>query len=173
MQAKTETLKPTRCINNPFDPTCEKVHGRDSAFLYISIYLIAIGTAGIKACVPTHGADQFDEDNPKEAKSLSAYFNWLLLAASIGATVSLILIVWIQTDVGWGWGFGVSLIGMFIGTIIFVIGTPRYRVHAVQKTDPICSVVKVCGPLRTDISLFISLVQGILISLATSCFRFL
>ncbi|XP_020264271.1 protein NRT1/ PTR FAMILY 4.6-like [Asparagus officinalis] len=32
---------------------------------------------------------------------------------------------------------------MFIGTIIFVIGTPRYRVHAVQKTDPICSVVKV------------------------------
>ncbi|XP_020266448.1 protein NRT1/ PTR FAMILY 4.6-like [Asparagus officinalis] len=68
VQAKTKTLKPTQCIN-PFDPTCEKVHGSDSAFLYISIYLIAIGTAGIKACVPTHGADQFDEDNPKEAKN--------------------------------------------------------------------------------------------------------
>ena len=145
MQAKTQKLKPTPC--NPFDPTsaaCEKVRGRDSAFLYISIYLIAVGTAGIKACVPAHGADQFDEEDPKEAKKLSSYFNWLFLSASIGATVSLVLIVWVQSDVGWGWGFGVSLIGIFVGTVIFIIGIPRYRVHAIQKTDPITCILKVC-----------------------------
>lgn len=133
---------------NPFDPTspaCEKVRGRDSAFLYISIYLIAVGTSGIKSCVPAHGADQFDEEDPQEAKKLSSYFNWLFLSASIGATISLILIVWIQSDVGWGWGFGVSLIGMFVGTVIFIVGIPRYRVHAIQKAEPVSSIVKVCN----------------------------
>ncbi|GJX80888.1 gypsy type transposase [Tanacetum coccineum] len=36
--------------------------------------------AGVKAALPSHGADQFDEKDPKEAKEMSTFFNWLLLA---------------------------------------------------------------------------------------------
>lgn len=65
--------------------------------------------AGIKAGVLAHGADQFDENDPHEARQMSSFFNWLVLSACAGAVLSLIFVVWIQTDVGWDWGFNRKL----------------------------------------------------------------
>jgi len=150
VQARFPNLKPPPCII--FDPTshCERVHGGNAAILYIGLYLIAAGMAGIKAGVPSHGADQFDENDPHEAKQPSSFFNWLLLSACAGAVFSLIFIVWIQTDVGWDWGFGVCAIGSFVGTIIYVAGIPRYRIHVIQSTNPITDVIKVCDPFALN-----------------------
>lgn len=40
------------------------------------MYLIAVGTGGIKPCVSTFGADQFDERKPREAALIPRFFNW-------------------------------------------------------------------------------------------------
>ncbi|KAJ6814997.1 protein NRT1/ PTR FAMILY 4.5-like [Iris pallida] len=143
VQAKSSKFKPVPCDVYVDPASCVKVHGRNSSFLYASIYLIAVGTAGLKVCVAAHGADQFDGEDPREAKQRSSYFNWLFLGMGAGSTASLILVSWLQTDVGWGWGFGLSAIGSFVGTVIFVVGIPRYRVHAVPFSDPISPILKV------------------------------
>ncbi|KAK1286010.1 Nitrate transporter 1.2 [Acorus calamus] len=143
VQAHIPHLKPPPC--NIFDPTshCERVGGRNALFLFFSLYLVALGAAGIKAGVPPHGADQFDEKNEQEALQRSSYFNWVLLSVCIGAALSLVFVVYIQSDVGWDWGFGVSSVAIFLGGLIFIAGIPRYRMHVVQATNPITELLQV------------------------------
>ena len=42
---------------------------------------------GIKPCVSTFGADQFDEDDPRDRKDKSSFFNWFYWSINIGALV--------------------------------------------------------------------------------------
>lgn len=144
IQAHFSKLKPPPC--NIFAPNskCEKVDGSNAGLLFTSLYLIAIGTAGIKAALPSHGADQFEEKDPPEARQMSSFFNWLLLSVCLGGSVSLIFIVWIQTNKGWDWGFGVSTIALFLGIIIFIAGIPRYRIHVNKGANAITEIFQVC-----------------------------
>lgn len=111
--------------------------------MYTSLYLVAIGMAGVKAGVPSHGADQFDENDPKEVLSMSSFFNWFLLSGCIGAAFSATFVIWIQDKAGWDWGFGVSSIGLLLGIFIFGIGIPTYRIHLIRGVGPITEIIQV------------------------------
>lgn len=106
---------------------------------------MAIGSSGIKASLPSHGADQFEEKDPREARQMSSFFNWFLLSGNIGSVASLTLIVWIQDNKGWDWAFGISSIGMIVGALLFISGLPRYRVQLIQKTNPLIEIIQVSG----------------------------
>ncbi|CAM0151643.1 unnamed protein product [Urochloa decumbens] len=80
--------------------------GQSAAF-YAALYLVALGTGGIKPCVSSFGADQFDEADPREMQSKSSFFNWFYMAINVGALVASSVLVWVQMNVGWGWGFGI------------------------------------------------------------------
>ena len=144
IQAHYPKLKPPPC--NVFDPTshCEKIGGISAVLLYVALYLLAAGSAGIKAVLPSHGADQFDEKDPKEKKQMSSFFNCLLLAACIGGAISLTLNVWIQDHKGWDWGFGISSIAILFAIIVFAIGLPMYRIQFIQRNNAIIEIIQVC-----------------------------
>lgn len=144
IQAHYPKLKPPPC--NMFDKQshCEIVGGRSAALLYVALYILAIGTAGIKAALPSHGADQFDEKDPKEAMQMSSFFNKLLLGVCVGGAASLTLIVWIQDYKGWDWGLGVSSIAIFFSVVIFSAGLPLYRMHIVCGSSTILQILQVC-----------------------------
>jgi peptide/histidine transporter 3/4 len=76
---------------------------------------------------------------------MSSFFNCLLLAACVGGAVSLTLIVWIQDNKGWDWGFLISSIAILLGVIIFAVGLPMYRIHIIQGTSAIISIIQVCA----------------------------
>ncbi|KAA0052592.1 protein NRT1/ PTR FAMILY 4.5-like isoform X2 [Cucumis melo var. makuwa] len=143
IQAHYPNLKPPPC--NMFDKQshCETVEGKSAAMLYVALYILAIGNAGIKAALPSHGADQFDEKDPKEAMQMSSFFNKLLLGLCLGGAVSLTLIVWIQDYKGWDWGLGVSSAAMFFSVVIFVAGLPLYRMHIVSGSSTILQILQV------------------------------
>ena len=42
---------------------------------------------GIKPCVSTFGADQFDEDDPRDCREKASFFNWFYWSINIGALV--------------------------------------------------------------------------------------
>lgn len=111
--------------------------------LFIALYILAAGAAGVKATLPSHGADQFDEKDPKETREMSSFFNLLLLAVCLGGVISLTLIVWIQDNRGWDWGFGISTIAMFLGVIVFFSGLPMYRIQAVRGTSALLEIIQV------------------------------
>ncbi|KAK8514123.1 hypothetical protein V6N12_008839 [Hibiscus sabdariffa] len=143
VQAHYSSLKPPPC--NVFDPTshCEKLKSSHAVFLYVALYLVAAGMGGIKAGVPSHGADQFDERDPREAKQMSSFFNGLLFVLCIGGAVSLTLFVWLDDHKGWYVGFGSSSIAMFLALVFAVLGWPLYRIHVVQGTSAIVEIIQV------------------------------
>ncbi|XP_019253782.1 PREDICTED: protein NRT1/ PTR FAMILY 4.5-like [Nicotiana attenuata] len=143
-QAHYSKYKPPQNCNI-LDPTstCEKVGGKNAAFLFIALYLVALGSAGIKSALPSHGADQFDENDKKEALQMSSFFNWLLLAVCIGGSISTTFIVWIQENKGWDWGFFVSTMAMFLGAIIFCVGLPWYRIFVIKGSSAITEIFQV------------------------------
>jgi peptide/histidine transporter 3/4 len=113
-------------------PTCqgkENCHATDlqSVVCFIALYLIALGTGGIKPCVSSYGADQFDDDDENEKKHKSSFFNWFYFSINIGALIASSLLVWIQDNVGWGWGFGIPAVAMAIAVVSFFSGTKLYR----------------------------------------------
>lgn len=98
-----------------------------SAICFTALYLVALGTGGIKPCVSSYGADQFDDDDEVEKKHKSSFFNWFYFSINIGALIASSLLVYIQDNVGWGWGFGIPAVAMAVAVVSFFSGTKLYR----------------------------------------------
>ncbi|KAI4385841.1 hypothetical protein MLD38_003831 [Melastoma candidum] len=116
-------LMPLECV----DSVCPNTTATQYAVFYIGLYLIALGTGGIKPCVPSFGADQFDDTDAKEKARKASFFNWYYFSINTGALASSTLIVWIQENIGWGLGFGIPTLFMGIAVASFFTGTLMYR----------------------------------------------
>ena len=99
----------------------------ENAVLFLSLYLIAVGTGGIKPCVSSFGADQFDDADDSEKNHKSSFFNWFYFSINIGALIASSLLVWIQDNVGWGLGFGIPAVAMAFAVVSFFSGNRLYR----------------------------------------------
>lgn len=64
--------------------------------MYFALYVVAVGTGGIKPNVSAFGADQFDDNNRQERKEKQSFFNWFYLVINVGSLVACTVIVWIQ-----------------------------------------------------------------------------
>nr|XP_043622137.1 protein NRT1/ PTR FAMILY 8.2-like [Erigeron canadensis] len=138
VSASVPGLKPTCDENDVCSATKAQI-----ALCFTSLYLVALGTGGIKPCVSSYGADQFDSHDEDEEKQKSSFFNWFYFVINIGALIAHSVLVWIQDNVGWGWGFFVPTIAMVIAIASFFSGTKLYR-NQIPGGSPltrICQVV--------------------------------
>lgn len=68
----------------------------DFVLLYLALYIVALGTGGIKPNVSSFGADQFDETDPEELEEKRSFFNWFYFSVNLGGIIAMTVIVWIQ-----------------------------------------------------------------------------
>ncbi|XP_037494963.1 protein NRT1/ PTR FAMILY 8.3 [Jatropha curcas] len=123
LSASIPALKPAECAGS----LCPPATPAQYAVFFFCLYLIALGTGGIRPCVASFGADQFDDTDPKERVKKGSFFNWFYFSINIGALVSSSLLVYIQDNAGWGLGFGIPAVFMAIAIGSFFSGTPLYR----------------------------------------------
>ncbi|KAM7487843.1 hypothetical protein LguiB_025327 [Lonicera macranthoides] len=123
LSASIPAFIPAECV----DGLCPSATPAQYAVFFLGLYLIALGTGGIKPCVSSFGADQFDDTDTRENAKKGSFFNWFYFSINIGALVSSSLIVWIQDNAGWGLGFGIPALFMGIAIASFFSGTPLYR----------------------------------------------
>ncbi|KAI9095339.1 hypothetical protein K1719_026373 [Acacia pycnantha] len=106
---------------------CIAATGNQLALLYAALYTIALGGGGIKSNVSGFGSDQFDTTDPKEERKMIFFFNRFYFFISIGSLFAVIVLVYVQDNVGRGWGYGISAGTMVIAVLVLLGGTPLYR----------------------------------------------
>ncbi|KAF7091820.1 hypothetical protein CFC21_111295 [Triticum aestivum] len=97
------------------------------AMVYLGLYLVALGTGGIKPCTSALGADQFDTADPVERVTKGSFFNWYYFLVNVGSLLSTTVLVWVQDNVGWGLGYAIPMVLMGFGLVVFVSGRKVYR----------------------------------------------
>ncbi|KAK8993803.1 hypothetical protein V6N11_008021 [Hibiscus sabdariffa] len=142
IQARTPSLKPPACGPSISWILCEEVSGAKAAMLFIGLYLVALGIGGIKGSLPTHGAEQFDENTPKGRKQRSTFFNYFVFSLSFGALIAVTFVVWIEDNKGWEWGFAISTISILLSVMIFLAGSTFYR-NKIPLGSPLTTICKV------------------------------
>ncbi|KAL1309532.1 hypothetical protein HN51_052235 [Arachis hypogaea] len=144
-QAHFQQLRPISCKNGAASQMshCDAATDGQVAILYTGLYLIALGTGGVKAALPALGADQFDEKDPKEAPQMSSFFNWFLFSLTIGAIVGVTFIVWVSTNQGWAWSFTICTIAVLFAIIFICMGRSLYRNNAPKGSSPLVRIIQV------------------------------
>ncbi|KAL9312974.1 hypothetical protein ACSQ67_018426 [Phaseolus vulgaris] len=144
VQAWSHQLRPIPCQDRAVAQIseCKAATGGQAAMLYSGLYLVALGSGGIKAALPALGADQFDEKDPKEATQLSSFFNWFLFSLTIGSIIGVTFIVWIGANQGWDWSFVVCTIAILFAILFICMGNSLYR-HNVPKGSPLLRIIQV------------------------------
>ncbi|KAL0446895.1 UNVERIFIED_CONTAM: protein NRT1/ PTR FAMILY 3.1 [Sesamum latifolium] len=128
LSAVLPNFRPPPCKH---DEICEEADSGQLAILYVSLLLTALGSGGIRPCVVSFGADQFDENDPKQKTTTWKFFNWYYFCMGASILVATTVIVYVQDNIGWGWGLGIPTAAMFLSIIAFIFGYPLYR-----KVDP-------------------------------------
>ncbi|MCO5583797.1 hypothetical protein L7F22_037711 [Adiantum nelumboides] len=112
--------------------------------LYAGMYMIAVGTGGIKPCVSTFGADQFEDERgvAMAKKMMASFFNWFFFAVNIGALFAFTVVVYVQDNVGWGAGLAIPLAGMVASLLLLLCGLPLYK-HRAPQGSPLTRLLQV------------------------------
>lgn len=118
------------------------MEGGIAVMFYVSLCFLALGSGGVRGALPALGADQFDQKDPKGAKALGRYFNWLMLSTTVGATIGVTVIAKTSSTKGYWWGFFIATILAFLGFCFLSIGAPFYRLQ-VPEDSPIIKVLQV------------------------------
>ncbi|MBP8098759.1 MAG: MFS transporter [Arenimonas sp.] len=100
---------------------------------YTGLFLIALGSGGIKPLVVSFCGDQFDQSNKDKAKLVFDAFYWIINFGSFFASLFAPLLL---RNYGPAVAFGVPGVLMFIATIIFWLGRHKYVNVPPSKADP-------------------------------------
>lgn len=117
---KLSKLRPLPCETHA---DCEKANGFQMGMLYLTLYLIALGTGGLKSSVSGFGTDQFDEKDEKEKSRMGYFFNRFFFCISVGTRTAVTVLVYLEDDVSRSLAYAICSLSMFIAIIIFFSGT--------------------------------------------------
>jgi POT family proton-dependent oligopeptide transporter len=110
------------------------------AGFYTGLFLIALGSGGIKPCVSSFVGDQFDQTNKSRAKVVFDAFYWIINFGSFFA--SLLMPIFLK-QLGPAVAFGIPGVLMFISTVILWAGRKKYVMVPPTPPDP-HSFLRVC-----------------------------
>ncbi|XP_048237757.1 solute carrier family 15 member 1-like isoform X1 [Haliotis rufescens] len=96
----------------------------------IGLFVIGLGTGGIKPCVSAFGGDQFHASQEKERTTFFSVFYFMI---NVGSVLSTFFTPMLRADVHciedtcYPLAFGVPALLMFLAIIIFIAGTKLYK----------------------------------------------
>ncbi|KAK9122997.1 hypothetical protein Sjap_012599 [Stephania japonica] len=142
IQAQLKSLQLPHC--NMFNPneTCRHVTGSKKAVLLSGLYLVALGSGGIKGTLPILGADQFNENDPKEQRLMWSFFNFFLFGLCFGASIGVVLLVWLQNIEGWDIALSLSASLILFGLFVMALGYTKFR-NRIPAGSPTAKILQV------------------------------
>jgi len=140
---------------------------------YFGLFLIALGSGGIKPLVSSFVGDQFDQTNKHKAKLVYDAFYWIINFGSFFASLLMPLFL---KNLGPSVAFGIPGILMFIATIVFWLGKRKYvhvppapaNPHSFTRVARTALLASPSGQARPGLVVAVLGVLGALASLAMS-----
>ncbi|XP_024180012.1 protein NRT1/ PTR FAMILY 6.2 [Rosa chinensis] len=127
ISVKLPQLRPPHCDITAANNNCKQANKLQMGILYLALYIIALGTGGLKSSVSGFGTDQFDEKDDREKAQMAYFFNRFFFFISTGSLMAVTVLVYIQDQVDRSWAYGICSISMFLAILLFFSGTKRYR----------------------------------------------
>ncbi|KAI3468033.1 hypothetical protein Pfo_024696 [Paulownia fortunei] len=134
-------LRPPPC-HSQSTTICKQASASQMAMLYASLYVIAVGTGGLKSSVSGFGTDQFDENDDREKPQMNLFFGRFFFLVSLGTLMAVTGLVYVQDEVGRSLGYGICSISMLIAILILLAGTRKYR-YKKTSGSPIVHILQV------------------------------
>ncbi|TKV97229.1 hypothetical protein SEVIR_9G480700v4 [Setaria viridis] len=123
LSASVPSFMPPQCVGS----VCPQPTLPQYLIYFVGLYMIALGAGGIKPCVSSFGADQFDDTDPVEKTKKGAFFNWFYFCINIGSLISGTVLIWVQENYGYGIGFGIPTFFIALAIGSFFLGSEIYR----------------------------------------------
>ncbi|KAM3213171.1 hypothetical protein ACQJBY_065904 [Aegilops geniculata] len=113
------------------------------SIMFLGLYIIAVGVGGLRPCLMSFGADQFDDGDPLERRAKGAFFNWYVFTMYCGSTIASTGIVWVQDHYGWALGPTILAVVLAVGLSCLVVTSRKYRFQATRGSPltGVCQVV--------------------------------
>ncbi|HKB02638.1 MAG TPA: MFS transporter [Gemmataceae bacterium] len=102
---------------------CLAIFVNDKTGFYFGLFLIALGSGGIKPCVSAFVGDQFDQSNKSLAKVVFDAFYWII---NFGSFFASLLMPAFLRHFGPEVAFGIPGVLMFVSTVILWLGRHLY-----------------------------------------------
>ncbi len=103
----------------------------------LGLFLVALGSGGIKPCVSPFVGDQFDQSNKAKAKVVFDAFYWVI---NFGSFFASLLMPAVLTGGSEPWrptlAFGIPGVVMVLATVLFWVGRHRYVRVPPAEADP-------------------------------------
>ncbi|KAL6630995.1 hypothetical protein ACP70R_028335 [Stipagrostis hirtigluma subsp. patula] len=116
------------------DGGCAPATRQQVAFFYAALYTMAVGAGGTKPNISTFGADQFDDFDARERETKASFFNWWMFSSFTGGLIAVLVLIYVQENVGWGIGYTIPTVGLALSLLLFYVGTPFHRHKAVTRS---------------------------------------
>lgn len=97
------------------------------ATFYGSLFVMILGNGFFKPNISVLLGNLYNEERYRVLKDTG--YNIFYMGINIGAFVCNFFAAWLRHNIGWGAAFAAAGIGMFIGVIVFIIGSKHYA-HA-------------------------------------------
>jgi POT family proton-dependent oligopeptide transporter len=102
---------------------------------YTSLLLIIVGNGFFKPNISTLLGMLYNTDEYKDQKD--AGYNIFYMGINIGAFICNFFAAYLRNNFGWGYAFLAAGIGMFLGVIIFWIGSRHYtKIDVIKPSNP-------------------------------------
>lgn len=139
------------CIPSEAANPCAQVEGKRYTLLMVAIFVVAVGSGGVRVNVASHGADQFQQQGTQEVeqgpirlskRGTSSFFNWLFFSINIGIGIACTVLVYMQENVSFGTEFAVGT-GLVVFGLVFALAAYRLYRFELPAGSPLTRVLQV------------------------------
>ncbi|KAL6843843.1 hypothetical protein ACP4OV_026414 [Aristida adscensionis] len=126
--ATLPSLRPPPCVNDTY---CAPATLVQRLVFFAGIYLCAVGIGSAKAAIVSFGAEQFDDDNGRNAveqERKASYFSQYYAVANLGMLTAGTLLVWVEDKVSWGLGYGICASFAAVAVVGLAAALPVFRI---------------------------------------------
>jgi POT family proton-dependent oligopeptide transporter len=87
---------------------------------WLALAFIIVGSGFLKANISVIVGKLYARTDPRRDPAYTIFY----MGINVGAAAGAIIAGWLGETYGWSWGFGAAGVGMLLGLIVFVWGTP-------------------------------------------------